>query len=31
MEMSIQTIHSMSKTLKTLAGIKAAMLIGCPF
>jgi hypothetical protein len=31
MEMSIQGIHSMDETLKILAGIKTAMLIGCPF
>ena len=31
MEMALPKMHSMDKTLKCLAGIKTAMLIGCPF
>ena len=31
MEMSIQGLHSMDETLKILAGIKTAMMVGCPF
>ena len=31
MEMGQQAVHSVDAKLKALAGIKAALLIGCPF